>query len=401
MNLLNALAFTLILLLSSLSGCIGDLDASNDSDSDSENHSEDGSGNHSNDELDDPTDNGSENNSIDNSDNNSDNDAGNQSDEQLDGRVVECPDGSKTVVQWGQQTCATPEVFAASDVSPETVNLTLEWYEIGSIAWGNYGPIEIYIIGENRPAAEELEDEYCERHKALDVNWKEEWDCANANYQIFTQYVEEGGAAVGTFMKAHTEYDFSTLIMSAKYPGPDEEDYKPVMLHEYFHIYQHAHIQDKCTDDSRDVCLRDDKMGGKNTPWFSEGGAEFMGQSLYAQQPGVDDNYLREVMERKLNHSLDGYKAQGVRLDNLTYQSDVNVYDVGAWFIAFLIHNEDESAFLEGFYGDLDELGFDGSFEKNFNSTRNSYLEDFELFLDQSREDIMSILPEQTTVNDS
>ena len=405
MNRLNALAFALLLLLSCLSGCIGDLDASNDSESDSENPSQDGSGNDSDDELDDPSDNASENDSIVDSDNDadngSDNDAGNQSDEQLDGRVVECLDGSTTVVQWGQQTCATPEVFAASDVSQETVNLTLEWYEIGSIAWGNYGPIEIYIIGENLSAAEELEDEYCERHKALDDNWKEEWDCANANYQIFTQYIEEGGAAVGTFMKAHTEYDFSMLIMSAKYPGPEEDDYKPVMLHEYFHIYQHAHIQDKCTDDSRDVCLRDDKMGGKNTPWFSEGGAEFMGQSLYAQQPGVHDNYLREVMERKLNHSLDGYKAQDIRLDNLTYQSDVNVYDVGAWFIAFLIHNEGESAFLEGFYGDLDEFGFDASFERNFNSTRDSYLEDFELFLDQSREEIMSILPEPTTVNDS
>lgn len=398
MNRFNALLFALILMLASLSGCIGDSDASPDSDTSSDDHSDDIPDEASNNQS---SNNESENNSIDNSDNNSDNDAGNQSDEQLDGRVVECPDGSTTVVQWGQQTCATPEVFAASDVSQETVNLTLEWYEIGSIAWGNYGPIEIYIIGENLSAAEELEDEYCERHKALDDNWKEEWDCANANYQIFTQYVEEGGAAVGTFMKAHTEYDFSTLIMSAKYPGPDEEDYKPVMLHEYFHIYQHAHIQDKCTDDSRDVCLRDDKMGGKNKPWFSEGGAEFMGQSLYAQQSGVRDNYLREVMERKLDHSLDGYKAQDVRLDNLTYQSDVNVYDVGAWFIAFLIHNEGESAFLEGFYGDLEELGFDASFEKNFNSTRDSYLEDFELFLDQSREEIMSIFPEQTTANDS
>ena len=103
MNRLNALAFTLILLLSSLSGCIGDIGASNDSESDSENPSQDGSENDSDDELDDPTDHGSENDSIDDSDNNSDNgsdnDAGNQSDEQLDGRVVECPDGSTTVVQ--------------------------------------------------------------------------------------------------------------------------------------------------------------------------------------------------------------------------------------------------------------------------------------------------------------
>ena len=47
MNRLNALAFALLLLLSSLSGCIGDLDASNDSESDSENPSQDGSENNS------------------------------------------------------------------------------------------------------------------------------------------------------------------------------------------------------------------------------------------------------------------------------------------------------------------------------------------------------------------
>ena len=68
MNRLNALAFALILLLSSLSGCIGDLDASNDSESDSENPSQDDS---ENDSIVDS------NNDADNS---SDNDTGNQSD---------------------------------------------------------------------------------------------------------------------------------------------------------------------------------------------------------------------------------------------------------------------------------------------------------------------------------
>ena len=381
MSRLSTLVLSLILLLSSLSGCIGDLDESQNSDSDS--------GDNSN------------NDPNDRSDNDSANSTDNQSEENLVGREIECPDGSTTVVVWGEETCAIPEVFAASDVSQDTVNLTLKWYGVGSTAWGNLGPIEIYIIGENISAAEELEDEYCERHKALDDNWKEEWDCANENYRIFTDYVEGGGAAVSAFMKSYLDYDFTMLIMSAKFPGPEEEDYKPVMLHEYFHVFQHAHIQDKCSGDSRDNCIRDEKMGGKNKPWFSEGGAEYMAQSLYAQQPGVRDNYLREVMEMKLNYSLEGYTSQDIRLDNLTYDSNVNVYDVGAWFIAFLIHNEGESTYREGFYGDLDELGFDASFEKNFNATRTTYIEDFELFLEQPREEVMAIIPEQLPVNDS
>ena len=30
--------------------------------------------------------------------------------------------------------------------------------------------------------------------------------------------------------------------MSSKYPGPEEEDYKPVVMHEYFHVYQQANL---------------------------------------------------------------------------------------------------------------------------------------------------------------
>ena len=108
---------------------------------------------------------------------------------------VVCPDGSNETVQWGRITCATPTVFWASDVPEEQVNLTLDWYNVAAAEWGNYGPVELFIVGNDVEAAEELEGVYCERHKALDSNWDEEHDCANENFQIFTHYVEEGGAA--------------------------------------------------------------------------------------------------------------------------------------------------------------------------------------------------------------
>ena len=307
--------------------------------------------------------------------------------------MIICPDGTDGMLEWGVLTCAEPEVFRASDVSLETQILTLEWYDIAVAEWGNYGPVEIYIVGNDVDAASELEDEYCERHKALDSNWNEEWDCANANYQIFTQYVEEGGAAISTFKRTYLDYDFSMMTMSAKYPGPDEDDYKPVTLHEYFHIFQHAHISDECSGNTRDSCERNAKMGGKSKPWFSEGSAEYMAQTLYSQQPGVENDYLRNAMERKLMSSIQGYQEQDIALDELTYSSNVGTYDIGAWFIAYLIHNEGESALIDGFYGDLDELGFDGSFESNFNSTRDEYIAAFNSFLQQPTEDILSIIP--------
>ena len=39
-------------------------------------------------------------------------------------------------------------------------------------------------------------------------------------------------------------------------------------------------------------------------------------------------------------------------------------YDVGAWFIAYLVHQKGEEVFITNFYKNLDVLGFEGSFQK-------------------------------------
>ena len=188
--------------------------------------------------------------------------------------------------------------------------------------------------------------------------------------------------------------------MSAKYPGPEEEDYKPVTLHEYFHIFQHSHLDGECTGDSRDTCDRDAKMGGKDTPWWSEGGAEYMAQKLYSNQEGVRDNYLQDVMRWKLDSSREGYNNQNISLINLTRDSQINTYDVGSWFIAYLIHHEGEDAFLNGFYSDVDDLGFNLAFENNFNKTKYQYIADFNVFFEQPVEDIMAIIPSNASINE-
>jgi len=94
--------------------------------------------------------------------------------------------------------------------------------------------------------------------------------------------------------------------------------------------------------------------------------------------------------------SQEGYNSQDEELDQLGYDAEVNVYDVGAWFIAYLIHNEGESAFIDGFYGDLDELGFEVAFENNFNKTKGEYLAEFYTFFAQPAEDVMALFPEHS-----
>ena len=50
----------------------------------------------------------------------------------------------------------------------------------------------------------------------------------------FYNYVNDGGAAVSTYRRDYFNYHFLTMTMSSKYPGPEEDDYKPVTLHEFF-----------------------------------------------------------------------------------------------------------------------------------------------------------------------
>ena len=77
------------------------------------------------------------------------------------------------------------------------------------------------------------------------------------------------------------------------------------------------------------------------------------------------------------------YLSFGTRLDELTYNdmNDVNVYDIGTWFNAFLIYHEGEETFKVNFWDDLDSLGFDCAFLKNFGLTPTAYVDQFDEFI--------------------
>ena len=57
--------------------------------------------------------------------------------------------------KWGQQIDVRPEFYAARDVPAFQITLTRKWYQIAAQAWGNYGPLEFWIVGSSkeRPAS--------------------------------------------------------------------------------------------------------------------------------------------------------------------------------------------------------------------------------------------------------
>ena len=284
---------------------------------------------------------------------------------------------------WGETTSQKAEFYAASDVARSQIELTRQWYEIASKAWGNYGPLEFWIVGTNEAAATALDKRYCEIRKQKDLTVSLE-HCLNRDHN-FVSYAKGGNAGLNTRRNEHEKWSGFIVTMSAKFPGPQEEDYKPVVLHEYFHVYQHAHIRSKNDFERQSRNLKN--------PWWTEGGAEYMAQLLYSKQNGVSSSYLKEMMERKLR-SLKNLR-EGESIKDIPYGKRGRIaYDLGAWFIAFIINKTSEEDYLVKFYRDLNSKGFEGSFIKNFGSSSKDLLDEFHYtFLKLSIEDKMKIIP--------
>ena len=285
--------------------------------------------------------------------------------------------------KWGQISKNPAEFYAAKDVSEFQVNLTKKWHQIAAKAWGNYGPVEFWIVGSNEQAAAMLDQEYCKIRRQKDPTLNID-HCLKRGHN-FVSYAKNGNAGLNTRRNEHDQWSGFIITMSGKFPGPDEEDYMPVTLHEYFHVYQHAHI------DSPKQSERESR--NQKNPWWAEGGAEYMAQLLYSRQEGVRPDYLRQKMQRKLNSLNDLQSGESIK--DIPYgRRGMIAYDLGAWFIAFLIHKTSEKAYLVGFFDDLNRKGFEGSFVKNFGGPSDAFLDEFHnTFLKLNLDEQLSILP--------
>ena len=295
--------------------------------------------------------------------------------------------GSNCVVAqadaWGKTTTRAAEFYAASDVPESQVELTKQWYKVASKAWGNFGPLEFWIVGRSEKAARELDEKYCTVRKQKDPGIHLH-HCLNRSHN-FTDYARDGNAGLNTCRNEREKWSGFIITMSGKNPGPREEDYKPVVLHEYFHVYQHAHIHSK-KEQTRESL-------NQANPWWGEGGAEYMAQLLYSRQEGVRANYLKEVMQRKLQSLSNLHDGETIR--DIPYGRRARIaYDLGAWFIAFLISKSGEESYRVKFFKALETSGFEKAFLDSFGRSSKTLLEEFHNhFLPLSQRSQLKIIP--------
>ena len=311
---------------------------------------------------------------------------------------------SSNNIIWGKVTSCF-EVYAAPDVTQQHIDVSVEWMNKGIELWGNYGPAELWIVGKSNDGARALDDIWCDVRVEKDPTWDTEWDCLNGDpygsgdgWSQFHTCPDQGCSFVSMYNEDDLGYYFSSITMSTKYPGPEEEDYKKVILHEYFHIYQGAQISTPNIDDGDG----NNRTSNRNyieyadyvqRPWIKEGGAEYMATYWYSKQSGVSEGYLEERMRWKAE-SLPGYLSDGRSMREIGYDNDGwNIYDVGTWFVAYIINQTSEETFRIDFYSELEELGFEAAFEKHFGKSADAMIEEFNAWASQPVDVLVEILP--------
>ena len=305
--------------------------------------------------------------------------------------------------KWGTVINSPPVYYIATDTSALAVSRTKQAMDLAIGAWGNYGPVEVNIIGGSVNAALQLEAEYSARHEASDPKWKSEWDSPSTDpssgFHIYTPYATSGNASVSPFRREYLSEDFFMLNMGTKpysdrgHSAVSQEGYQRVVLHEYWHVYQHSHVRDFNTGNLNDVNPRDEKLH----PYMTEGGANYMALKLYNSTHDMRGDYVLTEMKKFLTegNALVRYKTNDVLLQNITKASEDKdlYYSIGAWFIAYLESKHTAEHYSVTYYNDLDSLGHEAAFAKTYGKSSTDYLAEFEIFINQPLDDILEIIP--------
>ena len=289
-------------------------------------------------------------------------------------------------------------VFAAADISQDEIDTTVKYFNDAYDLWmgpSYYGKsqakaIYLMITGDDLEAGKVANREYCD-HLTKTGFPAAEW-CRPDTY---VEYVNNGGAGVRS---SGSLQGFWFVVMAVKDPVTSA-GYKGMAYHEVFHIYQMSNVYN---DDYYEFDSIIGKRSGDNpeelVAWWMEGGADFF-TALYSSE---DVDRFKDEMR----WALEGYGPffpitrkekffkEGVKLRNISWEMEPLTdlgYRIGAWFTAYLVSRHGEEA-IYNHWETVDELGFEATFEKKFGRDYRSYLDEFEVWLEQPNEDLLPIL---------
>ena len=300
---------------------------------------------------------------------------------------------------WSKPNLCPPEVIVASDISINTkldIENTLK--EV-SKEWGNYGPLEYWVMGTDKNAGKALVENYCKRREK-----RSDWEynhCMQREMKSqghsMIEYQKIGAEALkrkqpgggaghnGGFQWGIHRFTSSIPLGMESLLGVSGEEEQKTIMHEYFHAVQLSQIR------TMDHNRRDKLLG---PVWFQEGAAEYMAQSthhllssqnrLKKWNNGKHTFDFHNSMLNKLERVIKKKKCVD-KMPNASYSDPCRdfFYDGGSWAIALLLHNSSQDALIKDFYPTLEELGWEGSFVNTFGKSSKEFYLEFKDFLNQ------------------
>jgi hypothetical protein len=324
------------------------------------------------------------------------------------------------VVYFGGKTEKASKSGYNGEIFPEPYKLTLsadlpDSVEVGvrkaldaaAQVWGNFGPLEYYVVGSDLSAVRDLENQFCNEP---DGRFGSQQNCQN--WAQSDGAFENNVAETIRMLKGETPFYSAglrgglpiNLIISSLPPhlsginfdarfGVEATGGK-VILHEYWHNIQHSHIPHDIQGLDREAYL--------GPQWFTEGTAEYMAilaqSDIKAAESLVDPDHpkysglqaMKSFMEEAQNG---GVTSESFSVKNILPSSQLK-YAVGAWATAFLLNKvEDDTALLDIFLPYVAELGWEEAFVKTFGITSDTFYAEFDAFLLLPYDEQVKILP--------
>jgi len=290
--------------------------------------------------------------------------------------------------------------------------------------WGNFGPMEYWILGTDSSAALKLQSVYCDRRVAqqhqTEQECLEEQDRRRSygnNYfesylRLGLDAIEEDEPRGSTGVNGKRENGFQIIIGSAPWSlmdrtfrngawTPSGHDNTP--LHEYWHVINFSHISNFSPTSGKPTF---DMPASKKGPvWFTEGGAVYMASFGLAEltasgklPKNIYGNFWNhwQHMRQRMDSGMKS-KVQYPNTDLGDYDYDTGrdaAYSLGAWGIAFLLDKiNNQNALLDIMFPKLQELGWEEAFQLTFGLSSTEFYLEFEDFLNLPIEEQIKILP--------
>lgn len=350
---------------------------------------------------------------------------------------------------WGQIVDFEPELFFADDISEFIQQQFRNDLNLGIEEWGNYGPLEYWILGNDIEAANSLAQTYCERrtsrgelfyfegaqqdgysledlelicatemmHPHASLDWNNNLSNGGtfftgnlSNYMgRFENYrsTSDNLPSMNAGVNGHRQWGFHFLIHSYPFQYEEnefnitKEDNSIVVLHEYFHIVNSASVF------SKEFIV--DETGNSVRPDYgptsmSEGSANYI--SNYTIRKLINEgryikssswNYsLRDEMRNKMTQLKEMLvNCPDFNLSELNYGNICDPYTFGQWGIAYLLNRADnQDIYQEVMFPLINDLGYYGAFEQTFGITFEEFNQEFLEFLELPIEEQLEIIPD-------